>query len=96
LPYLPLLKPSYTLLIIIIGFLSWTSIARLTRAEYLKAKQLDYITACRAMGMSNYRIIIKHILPNVFPLLLVQIIFGLAGAVLIEASLCLLLVLAFH
>jgi peptide/nickel transport system permease protein len=80
-------KPSYSLLIIIIGFLSWTSIARLTRAEYLKAKQLDYITSCRAMGMSNYRIIIKHILPNVFPLLLVQIIFGLAGAVLIEASL---------
>jgi len=80
-------KPSYSLLIIIIGFLSWTNIARLTRAEYLKAKQLDYVTSCRAIGMSNYRIIIKHILPNVFPLLLVQIIFGLASAVLIEASL---------
>jgi len=80
-------KPSYSLLIMIIGFLSWTSIARLTRAEYLKAKQLDYVTSCRAIGMSNYRIIVKHILPNVFPLLLVQIIFGLAGAVLIEASL---------
>lgn len=80
-------KPSYSLLIIIIGFLSWTSIARLTRAEYLKAKQLDYVTSCRAIGMSNYRIIVKHILPNVLPLLLVQIIFGLAGAVLIEASL---------
>lgn len=80
-------KPSYSLLIIIIGFLSWTSIARLTRAEYLKAKQLDYVTSCRAIGMSNFRIIVKHILPNVLPLLLVQIIFGLAGAVLIEASL---------
>ncbi len=80
-------KPSFSLLIIIIGFLSWTSIARLTRGEYLKAKQLDYVTSCRAIGMSHYRIIIKHILPNVFPLLLVQIIFGLAGAVLIEASL---------
>lgn len=80
-------KPSYGLLIMIIGFLSWTSIARLTRAEYLKAKQLDYVTSCRAIGMSNYRIIVKHILPNVLPLLLVQIIFGLAGAVLIEASL---------
>lgn len=80
-------KPSFSLLIIIIGFLSWTSIARLTRGEYLKAKQLDYVTSCRAIGMSHYRIIAKHILPNVFPLLLVQIIFGLAGAVLIEASL---------
>jgi peptide/nickel transport system permease protein len=80
-------KPSFSLLIIIIGFLSWTSIARLTRAEYLKAKQLDYVTACKSIGMSNYRIMIKHILPNVFPLLLVQLMFGLAGAVLIEASL---------
>ncbi|MBL7936716.1 MAG: ABC transporter permease, partial [Bacteroidia bacterium] len=80
-------KPSYTLLILIIGFLSWTTIARLTRAEYLKAKQLDYVTACKAIGMSNYRIIIKHILPNALPVLLVQIIFGMAGAVLIEASL---------
>lgn len=80
-------KPSYSLLIIIIGFLSWTIIARLTRAEYLKAKQLDYVTSCKAIGMSHSRIMIKHILPNVLPLIMVQIVFGLAGAVLIEASL---------
>jgi len=80
-------KPSYTLLIIIIGFLSWTLIARLTRAEYLKAKQLDYVTSCKAIGMSHYRIVVKHILPNVLPLIFVQIVFGLAGAVLAEASL---------
>lgn len=80
-------KPSYTLLILIIGFLSWTNIARLTRAEYLKTKQLDYITSCKAIGIDNYSIMTKHILPNVFPILLVQIVFGMAGAVLIEASL---------
>lgn len=80
-------KPSYSLLIVIIGFLSWTTIARLTRAEYLKAKQLDYVTSCKAIGMGYFRIIAKHILPNVLPLIMVQIIFGLAGAVLIEASL---------
>lgn len=80
-------KPSYSLLILIIGFLSWTIIARLTRAEYLKAKQLDYVTSCKAIGMNHYRIMIKHILPNVLPLIMVQIVFGLAGAVLIEASL---------
>lgn len=80
-------KPSYTLLILIIGFLSWTSIARLTRAEYLKTKQLDYITSCKAIGMSHFAIMRKHILPNVFPIILVQIIFGMAGTVLIEASL---------
>ncbi len=80
-------KPSYTLLISIIGFLSWTTIARVTRAEYLKIKQLDYITSCKAIGMSHFAIMRKHILPNVFPIILVQIIFGMAGAVLIEASL---------
>lgn len=80
-------KPSYTLLISIIGFLSWTTIARLTRAEYLKTKQLDYITSSKAIGMSDFAIMRKHILPNVFPIILVQIIFGMAGAVLIEASL---------
>lgn len=80
-------KPSYTLLILIIGFLNWTTIARLTRAEYLKTKQLDYITSCKAIGMSHFTIMRKHILPNVFPIILVQIVFGMAGAVLIEASL---------
>lgn len=80
-------KPSYTVLICIIGFLSWTNIARLTRAEFLKTKQLDYVTACKAMGFTNIKIIYKHILPNVFSILLVQLIFGMAGAVLVEASL---------
>jgi len=80
-------KPSYSLLIIIIGFLSWTSIARIARAEYRKAKNLDYVTAAKALGMRNGRIIFRHILPNVMPVLLVQVIFGMGGAVLAEASL---------
>ena len=80
-------KPSYTLLICIIGFLSWTNIARLTRTEFQKIKQLDYITSCKAIGMSDFRIMYTHILPNVFPLIAVQLVFGMAGAVLVEASL---------
>lgn len=80
-------QPSYALLILIIGFLSWTNIARITRAEYLKAKRLDYVTSCKAIGMNNYSIIIKQILPNVLPIIMVQLVFGMAGAVLVEASL---------
>jgi peptide/nickel transport system permease protein len=80
-------KPSYSLLVLIIGFLSWTSIARLTRAEYLKAKNLEYVMGARALGMRNGRIMFRHILPNVIPVLLVQIIFGMGGAALAEASL---------
>lgn len=80
-------KPSYSLLVCIIGFFSWTDIARLTRAEFFKAKQLDYITSCKATGMNHPRIMFKHILPNVFPLIIVQLLFGMAGAILVESSL---------
>ena len=74
-------------LILTLGFLSWTNIARIVRAEFIKAKHLDYVMACKAIGISNTRIIIKHILPNILPIVFVQIIFGMAGAVLIESAL---------
>lgn len=80
-------RPSYSLLIIIIGGLSWTQIARLTRAEYLKAKNLEYVIAGKALGMRNGRIMFRHILPNVMPVILVQLMFGMGSAVLAEASL---------
>ncbi len=80
-------KPSYTLLILIIGFLSWIPIARLTRAEFLKAKHLDYVTACNAYGMSKFKIMYTQILPNVLPIIGIQILFGITSTVLIESSL---------
>jgi ABC-type dipeptide/oligopeptide/nickel transport system permease subunit len=80
-------RPSYSLLIIIIGLLGWTSIARITRAEYLKARNLEYVIAAKALGMKHRRILFRHILPNVMPLILVQIVFGMGSAVLAEASL---------
>ncbi len=80
-------KPSYGLLILIIGLLSWPGIARLARAEFLKVKRLDYVTSCKAIGMENKHIILKHILPNTLPILLVPVVFGMGAAVLAEASL---------
>ena len=80
-------KPSFTLLVLLIGLLSWADIARVVRAEYLKAKGLDYIASCQAIGMSHYRIMFKHILINALPIIAVQLIFVMAGAVLLEASL---------
>ncbi len=82
-----LAKPSYTLLVLIIGLLSWTSFARITRTQILKEKQLDYVLACNALGFSDFKIIVKHILPNILPVIYVQLAFGIAGAVLAEASL---------
>ncbi len=80
-------RPSYSLLIIIMGLLGWTIIARITRAEYLKAKNLEYVIAAKALGMKNRRILFRHILPNVMPVILTQVVFGMGSAVLVEASL---------
>lgn len=80
-------QPSYSLLIIIMGLLGWTIIARITRAEYLKAKNLEYVMAAKALGMKNRRILLRHILPNAMPVILTQVAFGMGNVVLVEASL---------
>lgn len=80
-------RPSYSLLIIIMGLLGWTIIARITRAEYLKAKNLEYVIAAKALGMKNRRILFRHILPNAMPVILTQVAFGMGSVVLVEASL---------
>lgn len=80
-------KPSISLLILIIGLLGWTGIARIVRAEYLREKKLDYVQSVKAIGMSHLRIIFKHILPNIQNTLIIQIVFGIASAIIAEASL---------
>lgn len=80
-------KASVLNLIFIIAFTSWTSIARLTRAEILRIKKLDYIQAAKALGYSESRIIVRHALLNGFAPALVAIAFGIASTILIESSL---------
>ncbi len=80
-------KPSHALLILIIALLGWINIARITRAEYIKATQFDYVTACKAFGMSNFKIMFSQILPNVIPIILVPVIFGITSTVLLESTL---------
>jgi peptide/nickel transport system permease protein len=72
---------------VIIGITSWTGVARLIRAEFLKHKELDYAQAARALGIPQYRIIFGHILPNAIAPVLVSATFGVASAILIESSL---------
>ncbi|CAN5414295.1 hypothetical protein BH10BAC1_BH10BAC1_04480 [soil metagenome] len=74
-------------LMVIIGLTTWTGIARLTRAEFLKVSQLDYIQAAKSMGFKEFRIMFKHALPNAIAPALVAIAFGVASAILIESSL---------
>jgi peptide/nickel transport system permease protein len=74
-------------LMVIIGLTTWTGIARLTRAEFLKISNLDYIQAAKSMGFKEFRIIFRHALPNGLAPALIAIAFGVASAILIESSL---------
>jgi peptide/nickel transport system permease protein len=71
----------------VIGVTGWTTIARLTRAEFLKLRQADFVTAAEALGAGRFRIMFRHILPNALAPVLVPITFGIASAILIESSL---------
>ncbi|MCC6615735.1 MAG: ABC transporter permease [Anaerolineae bacterium] len=62
-------------------------IARLVRGQVLAVKQLEYVTAARAIGASDYRIMAIHLLPNILAPVIVSISFGMASAILAEASL---------
>ena len=72
---------------LIIGFLSWTGIARFTRAEMLRIRNLEYMEAGRALGYNNARMMLRHALPNAITPILITVAFGIAGAILMEASL---------
>lgn len=74
-------------IMVIIGLTGWTGIARLTRAEFLRVSNLEYIHAAKSMGFKEFRIIFRHALPNALAPALVAIAFGVASAILIESSL---------
>ncbi|MDO4568938.1 MAG: ABC transporter permease [Planctomycetia bacterium] len=80
-------KPEIWHTMTIIGLMGWPGIARLTRGEFLKLKQSEYVAAARALGASQFRIIFRHILPNALAPVLVPITFGIAGAILAESGL---------
>ncbi|UCG51615.1 MAG: ABC transporter permease [Candidatus Latescibacterota bacterium] len=81
------LPPSIYNIMIVIGITRWTSIARYARGEFLKVKKQDYTQAARALGVSDRKIIFRHILPNSIAPVLVTATFGIANAILIEAAL---------
>lgn len=71
----------------VIGLLSWMSVARLVRASTLELKERDFIAATRALGGSDWRIMLVHILPNVASPIIVAATLGLAGAIISESGL---------
>ncbi|MGB0931788.1 MAG: ABC transporter permease [Chitinophagales bacterium] len=80
-------EPSVVNVMVIIGLISWTGIARFIRAELLRVRNLEYIEAAQALGFSEKRIIWRHAIPNALTPVLIAIAFGVASAILIEAFL---------
>jgi peptide/nickel transport system permease protein len=80
-------RPSIFLTMVIIGLTSWVGIARFTRSEFLRIRNLDYVTAAVSIGVSNRKIMFRHILPNALAPVIVSVVLGIAGAILVESSL---------
>ena len=72
---------------IAVGLTMWVPVARLVRGQVLAVKELEYITAAKALGFTNFRIIIRHILPNILGPILVLAASTFATAIIVEAGL---------
>jgi peptide/nickel transport system permease protein len=79
------LSGSVVVIILVIGFTSWMYLARIVRANVLSLKELDFISASRALGVSDARIIFRHLLPNTIAPIIVSATLGVSGAILSEA-----------
>ncbi len=80
-------KPSLWNVIIVLGLLGWPPVARLVRGQILSLRQQEFVQAARAMGGSDSRVVVRHLLPNAMAPVLVAATFGTANAILVEAAL---------
>ncbi len=78
---------SLPMIVIAIGLVSWTAVARITRAEFLRIRELEFVMASRASGASDFRLIFSVILPNALPPIIVQAALMVGSAILFEAGL---------
>ena len=81
------LQPSIFIVMVVIGVTTWPTVARLARGEFLKTKSIEYVVAARALGASDLRTILRHILPNTLAPIFVTATFGIASAILLESTL---------
>jgi peptide/nickel transport system permease protein len=82
-----LLPASIYNIMIVIGLTSWMGTTRFVRAEFLSLREQDFVTAARALGVGNLRIIFRHMIPNAVAPVLVSATIGIASAILTEAGL---------
>jgi peptide/nickel transport system permease protein len=79
-------NPAVWTLYLLLGFLSWTTLARVTRAKTMQVRTLDYVDAARALGMSRGRILLRHVLPNVIGPALVVGTMLVAQMIIVESA----------
>ena len=84
--FVAFLGPGIFNLILALAIGGWVGYARLVRAQVLAAREKEYVEAARALGASDWRIVTRHILPNIIQPVIVQAAIGMAGAVLAEAT----------
>jgi ABC-type dipeptide/oligopeptide/nickel transport system permease subunit len=81
------LQPSMGVVFVTIGIVGWAGMARLVRGQVLVVRQLEYVQAVRALGVSDVRIVLRHVLPNVIAPVIIAATLGVAGAIMAEAAL---------
>jgi ABC-type dipeptide/oligopeptide/nickel transport system permease subunit len=77
----------YLVVIIALGLVGWPGLARLVRGQLLSLKERDYVLAAQAMGVPTWRIMVRHLLPNAMPPVIVAVSGGIGGIILSEATL---------
>ena len=82
-----ILKPSMWIIIVVIGLVYWTWIARVVYGQVLSVRELDFVTAARALGAARRHILLRHVLPQLIPTIIVWGTLGIATNVMLEASL---------
>jgi peptide/nickel transport system permease protein len=81
------LGPSLNNVVLALVIIGWVAYARLVRGQVLKVREMEYVTAAKALGARSPRVIVLHVLPNVINPVVVMATLGLAGAILSEAAL---------
>ena len=81
------LGPSLTNVVLALSLIGWVGYARLVRGQVLRARELEFVQAARALGASTPRILLRHVIPTTLPAVTVQATLGMGGAILAEAAL---------
>jgi peptide/nickel transport system permease protein len=81
------LRPSLWIVIGVIAFVYWTPVARIVHGQVLSIKEREFVEAARAIGAGNWRILFRHVLPHLVPVIIVYTTLGIATNVLFEAAL---------